>query len=146
MNISQFSVSHEKSRLQLDRIHDFLSNQAYWCLGIPKAVVEQALKHSLCFGLYENKLGIQIGFARVVTDQATFAWLCDIYVEREFRGKGLSKMLMSEMMKHPSLKKLRRMCLTTKDGHFLYEKFGFEITKTPNYWMEIKNNEIYRKG
>ena len=88
---------------------------------------------------------MQIGFARIVTDEATFAWISDVYVEEEHRKKGLSKWLMECLMTHPSLKNLRRICLATKDAHTLYQRFGFEITTTPRYWMEIKDNDIYTK-
>jgi len=137
------SLSTDKSKLQIDRIHQFLSTEAYWSLDIPKEIVNCAIEGSLCIGLYENEL--QIGFARVVTDHATFAWICDVYVESKFRGKGLSKWMMECVMSHSSLKGLRRICLATKDAHKLYEKSGFEITKTPQYWMEIKNADIYKK-
>jgi GNAT superfamily N-acetyltransferase len=140
-----FIISDSKSILQLDRIHNFLSKEAYWCLGIPKAILARAIESSLCFGVYEEKTDIQIGFARIVTDKATFAWLCDVYIEPDFRRKGLSKRLMEAIKLHPELQNLRRFCLTTKDAHGLYEGFGFQISKTPTFWMEIKDNEIYKK-
>ncbi len=119
--------------------------EAYWCLGIPKNILAKAIGASLCFGVYDEKTGFQIGFARIVTDKATFAWLCDVYIEPDFRRKGLSKWLMEVMKLHSDLQNLRRFCLTTKDAHGLYEGFGFQVTKTPTYWMEIKDNEIYKK-
>lgn len=142
---SEFLISTDKTLLQVDAIHHFLSTQAYWCLGIPKSTVQKAISSSLCFGLYDNVQKKQIGFARVVTDTATFAWLCDVYIEPESRGKGLSKWLMECVVAHPDLKNLRRICLATKGAHGLYEKFGFEKTKTPEYWMEIKDNDVYKK-
>jgi GNAT superfamily N-acetyltransferase len=142
---SGFFISDSKAILQLDRIHRFLSTEAYWCLGIPKNVLAKAIDSSLCFGVYEEKTNLQVGFARVVTDKATFAWLCDVYVEPQVRRQGLSKRLMETIKLHPDLHNLRRFCLTTKDAHGLYESFGFQITKTPSYWMEIKDNEIYKK-
>jgi GNAT superfamily N-acetyltransferase len=144
---NNFVISTDKSILQIHRIHRFLSEEAYWCLGIPEKVVRKAIDGSLCFGLYddskENKP--QVGFARIVTDQATFAWVCDVYIENEYRGQGLSKWLVECFLKHPELQSLRRICLATKDAHTLYEKFGFEVTQTPANWLEIKDNEIYIK-
>lgn len=140
----EFIISTDKNRLQISRIHQFLSTHAYWCQDIPLETVKRAVESSLCFGLYHKDE--QIGFARVVTDNATFAWLCDIYVEERYRAQGLSKWLMECVMSHPSLKNLRRICLATKDAHGLYENFGFEVIKTPQYWMEIKDNDIYKKN
>lgn len=138
-----FLVSTDKSLLQISKIHRFLSEEAYWCLDIPKDVVEKSIQTSLCFGLYEDKN--QIGYARIITDSATFAWLCDVYVEKSHRGRGLSKWLMECVMAHPDLKNLRRLCLATKDAHELYKQFGFEVTKTPGNWMEVKDNDLYKK-
>jgi len=140
-----FDISTDKSLLQIDRIHKFLSQEAYWCLGVPKTVVVKAIEGSLCFGVYDRSGGItQIGYARLVTDKATFAWLCDVYIENEYRGTGLSKWLMECVLAHPELQGLRRICLATKDAHKLYEQYGFEITKTPGNWLEIKDNDIYK--
>lgn len=136
-------ISTDQKLLQFDRVHKFLSEQAYWCLGIPRETVEKAARGSLCFGLYTDA-GVQIGYARIVTDGATFAWLCDLYVEKQYQGKGFGKQLMEYIMGEPSLKGLRRICLATKDAHSLYKKYGFKVTETPENWMEIKNNNIYR--
>lgn len=142
----QFTLSTDKNRLQINRIHIFLSTQAYWSLGIPLSVVESAVEGSICFGLYdEAACGSQIGYARIVTDGATFAWICDVYIEPEYRGKGLSKWMIDCLMTYPVLKNLRRICLATKDAHSLYGKFGFEVTQTPQNWMEIKDNDLYKK-
>ena len=145
--IPGFLISTDKQLLRLDAIHNFLSKEAYWCLGIPRAVVARAMDTSLCFGLYRTGAeGLrQVGFARVVTDHATFAWICDVYIEEAFRRQGLSKWLMKSVMENPSLKGLRRVCLATKDAHSLYRPLGFEVTASPQNWMEIKDNEIYRK-
>jgi GNAT superfamily N-acetyltransferase len=144
---SNFIISTDKSLLQLPRIHAFLSKEAYWCLEIPIDVVKSSISNSLCFGLYDRTQEglIQIGFARIVTDFSTFAWLCDVFVETAYRKKGLSKWLMECVMSHPSLKSLRRLCLATKDAHSLYEQYGFEVTQTPQNWMEIKDNDLYKK-
>ena len=143
----EFFVSADKKLLQMDRIHAFLSTKAYWCLGIPKRLVAKAAAASLCFGLYRRtaKGALQVGYARIVTDGCTFAWLCDVYVEPEFRGRGLSSRLMRTVMAHKAIKSLRRVCLATKDAHFLYAKFGFKPTASPSSWMEIKNNGIYKR-
>ena len=144
--INRFFVSKDKELLQFDRIHNFLSKEAYWCVGIPKHNLKKAIDNSINFGIYEHDSQLQIGYARIVTDHATFAWLCDVYIEKKYRGKGLSKLLIQTVLEDQSLKGLRRICLATKDSHFLYEKYGFEVTKTPNFWMEIKENDIYKKA
>lgn len=142
-----FTISTNKTFLQINRIHQFLSTQAYWCIDIPKSIVQKAIDESLCFGLYLEEGGSksQIGFARIVTDRATFAWICDVYVENSYRGKGLSKWLMECILSHADLQKLRRICLATKDAHGLYQKYGFKVTETPGNWMEIKDNDLYKK-
>lgn len=142
-----FVLTTDKSKLQIKRVHRFLSQEAQWSIGIPIAVVEKAVEHSLCFGLFDKSKSddLQIGFARVVGDKATFAWLCDVYIEKEYRGQGLAKWLMDCLMNHSDLQGLRRICLATKDAHKLYEKYGFEITNSPGNWLEIKNNDIYKK-
>jgi GNAT superfamily N-acetyltransferase len=144
---NQFSISTDKTLLQVEAVHSFLSTKAYWSLGIPVSTLHKAIDGSICFGLYHDTLNglLQIGFARVVTDYATFAWLCDVYVEEAYRGQGLSKWLVESIRNHPDLQGLRRFCLTTKDAQTLYSQFGFEVTKTPEFWMEIKDNDIYKK-
>lgn len=142
----KFLISTDKTLLQISRIHQFLANEAYWSTDIPYAIVARSIENSLCFGLYDTSNGNQqIGYARIVTDFASFAWLCDVYIESDSRKIGLSKWLMECVMAHPDLKNLRRICLATKDAHELYKKFGFEITKTPANWMEIKDNDLYKK-
>jgi GNAT superfamily N-acetyltransferase len=138
-----FKVSSDKKLLQIERIHQFLSTQTYWCLGIPKETVLRAIEGSLCWGVYTED-NVQVGFARVITDRATFAWLADVYIEEPYRGKGLSQLMLEAVMKSPELQGLRRFLLATKDAHGVYEKLGFQLTKTPGYWMEIKNNQIYQ--
>jgi GNAT superfamily N-acetyltransferase len=141
-SFGEFLISNDRSLLQFDRIHRFLSQDAYWSKDIPRAVVEKAAQNSICFGVYHH--GLQVAYGRIVSDYATFAWLSDIYVENEFRGQGVSKQLVEFMMAEPAMQNLRRVCLATKDAHSLYTRFGFEITKTPTFWMEIKNNDIYK--
>ncbi len=138
--VDDYEFSDDKSRLQLPVIHQLLK-EAYWCKGIPQKTIAKAIEHSLCFGIYKNEE--QVGFARVVTDGATFAWICDVIIADEYRGRGLAKGLMNFMVQHPSLLNLRRICLATKDAHGLYQQFGFKPTETPQNWLEIKNNNIY---
>jgi GNAT superfamily N-acetyltransferase len=129
-----FLISTDPAKLQPDEIFAYLS-RSYWAKGRSREVVERALQGSLCFGLYLD--GRQIGLARVVTDFATFAYLCDVYVLEEFQGRGLGKWLMSAVMAHPELQGLRRWMLATRDAHSLYRQFGFTELKTPERWMEI---------
>jgi GNAT superfamily N-acetyltransferase len=135
-----YEISTEPTRLDVDAIHAFLS-RSYWSPGVPRAVVERALANSLCFGLFHR--GRQIGLARIVTDRATFAWLADVYVLEEHRGKGLSQRLMRAVVAHPDLQGLRRMLLATRDAHGLYAKFGFTPLAAPNRMMEIHRPDIY---
>jgi GNAT superfamily N-acetyltransferase len=142
----EFEISTNPSFLDLPRIHRFLT-ASYWALGIPLPIVEKSIRGSLPFGIYriEGKSREQVGFARVVTDFATFGYLGDVYVETDFRGRGLSKWLMSCVMEHPELQELRRFCLGTRDAHSLYTRFGFEAIKQPENWMEIRAPDIYQR-
>ncbi|MGA7160274.1 MAG: GNAT family N-acetyltransferase [Bacteroidota bacterium] len=139
----KFSVSADPSKLDIEAIHDFLTH-CYWSEGISKKTVARAIEHSLCFGLFEGNK--QIGFARVISDRATYAYLCDVYVLETYRGKGLGTWLMSCVMKHPDLQGLRRFTLLTRDAHGLYQKFGFTAAKNPSRYMEIHNADIYKKS
>src|SRR5688572_23958194 len=130
----EFNISTERSRLQIDAIHKFLSEQSYWARERAKEQTETAIKNSLPFGVYKGEN--QVGFARVVTDYATFAYLGDVYILEQFRGRGLSKWLMEVIINHPDLQGFRRWVLATKDAHTLYEKFGFTDLKFPERWME----------
>jgi GNAT superfamily N-acetyltransferase len=127
--MAPYQITCDKARLDIDAIHSFLS-QSYWSPGIPRAVVERAIANSLCFGVLHQ--GQQVGFARVVTDTATFAYLADVYILPEHRGKGLSRRLMEQITRHPDLQGLRRMLLATRDAHALYAKFGFKPVHNPN--------------
>ena len=131
---SEFTISTEKARLQLETIVAFLS-RAYWAQGRTRAVIERSIEHSHCFGLYAGER--QIGFARVVTDCATFAYLCDVFIDESYRGQGLGKWLMSVVMDHPDLQGLRRWILATRDAHGLYRQFGWAELKDPGRWMEV---------
>jgi GNAT superfamily N-acetyltransferase len=138
-----FTVSTDPARLDLDAIHAFLVT-AYWCEGIPRETVARALSSSLCFGLYEGPR--QIGLARMVTDRSTFAYLCDVYVLPERRGRGLGRWLMECVLGHPDLQGLRRLSLVTRDAHELYRPFGFAAIKNPERHMEIVRPGLYRKS
>jgi predicted N-acetyltransferase YhbS len=130
----EYSISTDNSRLDIPVIHDFVANQSYWGQGRAVETVERALKHSLNFGIFHNnKL---VGFGRVVTDYATFAWIADVFVLPEHRGQGLSKWLMEVMLSHPDLQGFRRWVLATRDAHSLYARFGFIPLHRPERWME----------
>jgi RimJ/RimL family protein N-acetyltransferase len=145
---SPFFITTDKKQLQLARIRRFLSQEAYWCLGIPSSVVAKSIENSICFGLYhqDEKTALQIGYARLVTDQSTFAWLCDLYIEQPYRRRGLSKWLMECIMSSRYVQGLRRICLATKDAHRLYQNYGFKTSDTPANWMEIKDYDAYKKS
>lgn len=129
-----YSISTEKSRMDVQAIHGFLS-RSYWSPGIPLERVQRAIDHSLCFGVFHGT--DQVGFARVITDQATFAYLADVYILEAHRGKGLSKWLMAVIMGHADLQGLRRFMLATRDAHGLYRSFGFREPAHPSRLMEI---------
>ncbi len=138
-----FLISTDPSKIDLDAVHAYLV-RSYWAEGIPRQIVERSIKGSLCFGMYEGVK--QIGFARVITDRATFAYIGDVYILEEYRGTGLSKWLMSCIKAHPDLQSLRRWALATRDAHGLYRQFGFTDLKAPEKWMEITNPGIYKKA
>ncbi len=130
----EFTISNERSRLQIDAIHKFLTEESYWAKERTREQTETAIKNSLPFGVYQGEN--LIGFARVVTDYATFAYLGDVYITEEFRGRGLSKWLMETITNHPDLQGLRRWILATRDAHALYEKYEFSALRFPERWME----------
>ena len=135
-------ISCDKEALDFDFIYQYLHNHAYWCLGIPEDVVKKSIQHSLCFGVYlESK---QIGFARVISDYATFAYLGDVFIDPACRGNGYSKQLMDAVTQHPDLQGLRRFSLNTADAHSLYEQYGFTSLNAPDRGMEIVDPDIYR--
>jgi len=131
--MSAYEISTDSARLDVDAIHAFLT-RSYWSPGIPRATVARAIANSLCFGAFWQ--GQQVGFARVVTDRTTFAYLCDVYVLEAHRGHGLAKQLMDRVMKHPDLQGLRRMMLVTSDAHGLYARHGFAASRHPERIME----------
>lgn len=135
-----YETSSDPARLDIDAVHAFLS-RTYWAQDMPREVLERALAHSLCFSAWHA--GQQVGFARLVTDQATFAYLADVYVLEAHRGKGVSRLLMDEVMRHPCVPGLRRMMLVTRDAHGLYEKYGFRALAAPERVMELHRPRIY---
>jgi len=136
-----YDISTDPTRLDIAAVHAFLT-RAYWSVGIPIATVERAVANSLCVGAY---LGTeQVGFARVVTDKSTFAYLADVYVLEAHRGRGLSKRLMQAVVAHADLQGLRRFMLATRDAHGLYRQFGFKELTHPSRLMEILDLDVYR--
>jgi nitroimidazol reductase NimA-like FMN-containing flavoprotein (pyridoxamine 5'-phosphate oxidase superfamily)/GNAT superfamily N-acetyltransferase len=142
--VDGFLISTDAARLDLEVIHNFLSTQSYWAEGVPREVVARSIANSLCFGIYEGAR--QVGFARVISDYATFAYLADVFVVEAFRGRGLSKALMEAIISHPHLQGLRRWTLGTADAHGLYRKFGFAEPRYPNRQMERGDPDIYRRA
>lgn len=130
----EFTISTDDRLLDLDVIHDFLSNESYWATDRSIEKTRTAIENSICFGLYHNSR--QIGFARVVSDKATFAYVGDVFVIEEYRGRGLSKWLMQTIVEHPDLQGLRRWVLATRDAHELYRQFEFSELRFPERWME----------
>ena len=137
-----YEISTDANRLDVDVIHTFLSEDSYWSRGIPRNVVERAIRNSLCFGVYHSTG--QIGFARVITDKSTFALLADVFILEEHRGKGLSKRLMECVIGHEDLQGLRRFLLMTSDAHGLYRQFGFEEIGNAWRFMEVLRQNIHR--
>jgi len=138
-----FSISTDKLKLDIPVIHDFLSG-SYWSENIPVEIVRKSIEGSLCFGVYDNDR--QVGFARMVTDNATFANFADVFIIEEYRGSGLSKWLMEFILSHPDLQGLRRILLATRDAHNLYKQFGFTPINNPDRFMHIHNPDIYKKA
>lgn len=130
----EYSISTDRSRLDLDLIQNYLSNESYWATGRAHDVIARSIENSLSFGVFKKDQ--QVGFARIVTDYATFAWVADVFVLPAHRGQGLSKWLMEVILAHPQLQGFRRWVLSTKDAHGLYEKFGFIKLHRPERWME----------
>jgi GNAT superfamily N-acetyltransferase len=164
--LGEFLISTDRARLDLDLIHGFLTG-CYWAKGIPRDVVARSIEHSLCFGIYDGSgeksprpakdarpfddaqgrhgapASVQVGFARVVSDFATVAYLGDVFILEPYRGRGLSKWLMECIMQHPALQGLRRWILLTRDAHGLYSQFGFTPLKSPERYMELHRPDVY---
>ena len=134
-----YTISDDPGLLDLDMVHRYLATESYWARGIPRETVERAARHSLCFGVYHHgALGeiAQVGFARVLSDRATIAYLADVFILTEHRGRGLSKRLLRTIFAHPELQGLRRWALATRDAHGLYRQFGFAALSKPENRME----------
>lgn len=138
-----YCISTNREKLDVNAIHNFLSTQSYWCQNIPVETVIKSIDNSLNFGLYYEDQ--QIGFARIISDFSTMAYLADVYVLPEHRGKGLSKWMMQVIMSHPELQGLRRWMLLTADAHGLYKQFGWKEIANPDRYMELHNKNIYQK-
>src|SRR5437868_5234180 len=137
-----FRISDDSALLDVELIHSFLRG-SYWAAGIPREVVERSLRGSLCFGLYEGDA--QVGFARCVTDRATYAYLADVFVLPSHRGRGLSKWLMECVLAHPDLELLRRWSLVTRDAHGLYARYGFVPLRNPERYLEKVDPDVYAR-
>ena len=136
----QYSITTDHDKLDIDAIHAYLS-RSFWAEGIPRDTVAKSIANSLCFGLFDGDA--QVGFARVVTDRATFAYLCDVYVLESHRGRGLGKWLIDTVMVHADLQGLRRFQLVTRDAHGLYRRHGFQVPENPERYMEIFRHGMY---
>lgn len=139
--LGEYHISTDPNLLDIDMIHDYLCNHSYWATGIPRDVVERSIENALCFGIYQGER--QVGFARVVSDHATFAYLADVFIVEECRGRGISKWLMACIVAYPGLQGLRRWILATADAHGLYAQFGFKPLARPERWMERHNPQVY---
>lgn len=138
-----YTITTEPARQDVDAIHAYLT-RSYWAAGISREVVARSLRGSLCFGLFHG--ATQVGLARVITDRATFAYLCDVYVLEDHRGRGLGKWLIEAVMNHPDLLGLRRFMLATRDAHGLYAQHGFTPVARPQIFMEIVRTDLYRSA
>jgi GNAT superfamily N-acetyltransferase len=140
--LGEFTISTDKTKMDIPVIHRYIT-RSYWAEGIPVETIQKAVEGSLCFGVFHGEK--QIGLARVITDAATFAYLCDVFIDESYRGKGLGKWLMGTILRHESLQGLRRIALTTKDAHGLYSQYGFTPLPIPERWMIIQDADIYKK-
>lgn len=138
---TMYEISTDKGRLDLPLIHRFLSQESYWATNIPLDIVQRSIEYSLCFGVYDAEE--QVGFARVITDQATFAYLADVFVLPNYRGRGIAKRLIATISAYPSLQGLRRWVLATRDAHELYAQFGFVALDQPELFMQRKRENPY---
>ena len=142
--VGDYQFSTDRGKLDIDFIHDFVSKRSYWAIGIPRETLVVAIANSLCFGVYDQQK--QIAFARLVTDYATFGYLADVFVVENFRGKGISKLLMKFIFDLDELKKLRRMILVTRDAHSLYQPLGFNALAFPDRYLELHRPDVYKEN
>ena len=139
-----FTISTDKARLDVSAIHDFLANSSYWARNVPLSTVQKSIENSLCFGIYDDNGGRQVGFARVITDYVVLAYLVDVFILEAYRGRGLAKWLMACIVSHPELQNLRRWMLATKDAHGLYAQYGFNPLSKPERFMEASQPAAQR--
>ena len=137
-----YEISTDPARVDVGLVHGFLAN-SYWAKGIPLETVRRSVENSICFGIYHGQQ--QIGFARIISDLATFAYLADVFMLQSYRGRKLSRWLMECIVRHPDLQGLRRWMLATRDVHGLYAKFGFTAVRSPETWMERHDPEVYTR-
>lgn len=140
----EFMISDEKAFLNAAYIHDYLSKKSYWAESIPMEIVKKSIEGSFCFGVYQKQK--QVGFARVITDHATFGYIADVFIDENYRSHGLGKWLVETIMGHPELQGLRGWMLTTKDAHSLYAKFGFATIENSQRVMRKTNPDVYAKN
>jgi GNAT superfamily N-acetyltransferase len=140
---NEFTISTDPAMLDIPYIHAFLSTNSYWAEGIPIETVSASVSGSICFGMYSAER--QIGFARVITDKATFGYLADVFIDEAYRGQGLSKWMMETILAHPELQGFRIWQLSTRDAHGLYEQFGFEVPADPKRIMRKNDPDVYRR-
>lgn len=138
-----FIISTDKNKLDISFIHSFLSEKSYWAANVPIETVEKSIAHSFCLGVYDGTQ--QIGFARIITDQATFGYLADVFIDVAYRKRGLSKWLMEIIMELPFIPRLRRFMLATQDAHGLYEQFGFTPITFPERLMQVHRPDVYKQ-
>lgn len=138
-----YKISSDQSDFDFNVIHSFIAN-SYWATGMPKNTLQKAIKNSLCFAVLKDN-GEQVGFARIITDKSTFAYLADVFILQSERGIGLSKWLLATITAHPDLQGLRRMMLATQDAHGLYESFGFKSIDNPECLMQICQPDVYKQ-
>lgn len=138
----QYAISTDSSRFDVEMIYTFLTN-CYWAKGIPRETVQRSIDNALCFGVFDGDR--QVGFARVITDRATYGYIGDVFILESHRGRGLSKLLMKAVMEHPELQGFRRWSLVTDDAHGLYRQFGFTPPANPQKYMELLNADVYKE-
>ena len=138
-----FLLSTDKGKIDVAFVHRYLSEESYWAKGIPMAVVQKSIENSVCFGIYEGEK--QVGFARALTDKATFGYLADVFIDESYRGRGLSKWLMECILEHPELQGFRRWLLATADAHGLYAQSGFKPLAKQERWMELHKLDVYNQ-
>lgn len=137
-----YCITTDKARLDLQAVHQYLSQESYWSLNIPYERVEKAAQHSLTFAVLHGDT--QVGYARIISDYSSFAYLADVYILESHRGQGLSKWLMETIMGHPEVQGLRRWLLATRDAHGLYAQYGWKTVANPDVWMEVHNPNVYQ--